>query len=396
MKKLLTALLFTTAPLYATPQWILPPTSIHINLYTLPSCWISKYCNKQNNQPIINQIEDQLVRNNNVTTNQEVKQKTNTNKETKQKTKNVAHQQPLQPPQSQAATNKTPLSAQTPVPPQQTPAQPQTPPTISKTHSSSHNSHKLFTNTVYMSITPDHRAWYNNQSNWLGNSNLWYNAPPLIKDINYLYKMGYLPFHVINYTQIGDDYKVTYQWDAKHVPHKLVQLSITNPHSILYRSAILRFMRDYGTHFNPSDTQYASVVLKQAYDTGFTAEKPFVWVYVDQHIPQKVYVWQKGKYIFKSPANTGVMYTTAVGNFMIYLRFRSTVMEGTLPGTDIHYYDPDVPWVNYFHGGEAIHGFPRRYYGYPQSAGCVELPIYKAKELYPILYKYAVVTVSRE
>ena len=71
-------------------------------------------------------------------------------------------------------------------------------------------------------------------------------------------------------------------------------------------------------------------------------------------------------------------------------------MEGTFPGTNIHYDDPDVPWVNYFHNGEAIHGFPRRHYGYPQSAGCVELPIYKAKELYPILYKYAVVTVSEE
>jgi len=81
---------------------------------------------------------------------------------------------------------------------------------------------------------------------------------------------------------------------------------------------------------------------------------------------------------------------------MIYLRFRKTEMKGTFPGTHIHYDDPDVPWVNYFHGGEAIHGFPRRHYGYPQSAGCVELPIHKAKELYPILYKYAVVTVSRE
>jgi len=155
-------------------------------------------------------------------------------------------------------------------------------------------------------------------------------------------------------------------------------------------------MRDYHIHFDPSDTQYASNVLEQAYETGFTAVNPFVWVYVDQHIPQKVYVWQDGKYIFKSPANTGVMHTTAVGNFMVYLRFRSTEMKGTFPGTDIHYDDPDVPWVNYFHGGEAIHGFPRRHYGYPQSAGCVELPIYKAKELYPMLYKYAVVTVSRE
>jgi len=325
MKKLTTVLLLAISIAYATPQWLPPSSLFLISQPSLSSCWINQYCNNTTKQPILNQIENQLTKNNNIETKQTLP--------------------------SPLWSNKT---------------------NQNKTVQSKSFNHKHFTNTVFIS------------------------NPLLITNINYLYKMGYLPFHVINYTQVGDDYEVTYQWDAKHVPRKLVQLSITSPHSILYRSAVLRFMRDYHIQFDPTDTQYASNVLRQAYETGFTAVKPFVWVYVDQHIPQKVYVWQKGKYIFKSPTNTGVMHTTAVGNFMIYLRFRSTVMEGTFPGTDIHYDDPDVPWVNYFHGGEAIHGFPRRHYGYPQSAGCVELPIYKAKELYPMLYKYAVVTVSRE
>jgi hypothetical protein len=328
MKKLTTALSLALSITYAEPQWLPPtptrlPHTISFIPPSLPSCWINQYCN---NQPILNQIENQLVKNNNTVTNQS----SPTISETNQQSQNQ------------------------------------------QTQNNQHKQHKLFTNTVFIS------------------------DPTLITNINYLYKMHYLPFHVINYTQIGDDYQVTYQWDAKHVPHKLVQLSITSPHSILYRSAILRFMKDYHIHFDPTDTQYASNVLEQAYETGFTAPKPFVWVYVDQHIPQKVYVWQNGKYIFKSPANTGVRRTTKPGNYMIYLRFRKTEMKGTFPGTHIHYDDPDVPWVNYFHGGEAIHGFPRRHYGYPQSAGCVELPIFKAKELYPMLYKYAVVTVSRE
>jgi len=216
----------------------------------------------------------------------------------------------------------------------------------------------------------------------------------LIKDIDYLHKMGYLPFGVKDYKKIKNEYRVILRWDAKTVPRKLVELSITSKYSILYKSAVLRFERDYNVRFNPDNTSLASVILFKAYKSGFKAKKPFVWVYVDQHIPQKVYVWENGKYIFESLANTGVMGTTNTGTYMVYLRFRKTAMKGTFPGTNKTYNDPDVPWVNYFYRGEALHGFPRRRYGYPQSAGCVELPIPKARKLYEILYKYAIVTLS--
>ena len=48
-------------------------------------------------------------------------------------------------------------------------------------------------------------------------------------------------------------------------------------------------------------------------------------------------------------------------------------MEGTNPDGS-HYNDVGVPWVNYFSGGDAIHGFVRPGYGWPQSLGCVEVP----------------------
>ena len=35
--------------------------------------------------------------------------------------------------------------------------------------------------------------------------------------------------------------------------------------------------------------------------------------------------------------------------------------------------------MNYFNGGDAVHGYPRASYGFPQSNGCVELPIETAK-----------------
>jgi lipoprotein-anchoring transpeptidase ErfK/SrfK len=70
--------------------------------------------------------------------------------------------------------------------------------------------------------------------------------------------------------------------------------------------------------------------------------------------------------------------------FPIYARYVSTTMSGTdVDGTK--YVVPDVPWVNYFNGGDAVHGFPRGSYGSPQSNGCVELPISTAQTVYGYL-----------
>ena len=42
----------------------------------------------------------------------------------------------------------------------------------------------------------------------------------------------------------------------------------------------------------------------------------------------------------------------------------------------------DGTWAN-FHGGDALHGFIRASYGFPQSDGCVEMPYGEAAEVYP-------------
>ena len=69
-------------------------------------------------------------------------------------------------------------------------------------------------------------------------------------------------------------------------------------------------------------------------------------------------------------------------------------MSGTNPdGT--HYRDPGVPWVSYFNGGDAIHGFNRGSYGSAQSLGCVELPFSEAERVFPYTPVGTLVTVSR-
>jgi len=102
-------------------------------------------------------------------------------------------------------------------------------------------------------------------------------------------------------------------------------------------------------------------------------------VYIDQALPQKLTLYQNGKAIFSSPVNTGVSVApTANGTFPVYLRYTTTTMSGTLPDGQT-YNDTGIPWVSYFNGGDALHGFIRSSYGWPQSLGCVEMPFAQAK-----------------
>jgi lipoprotein-anchoring transpeptidase ErfK/SrfK len=68
-------------------------------------------------------------------------------------------------------------------------------------------------------------------------------------------------------------------------------------------------------------------------------------------------------------------------------------MKGTNPdGTK--YDDPAIPWVAYFNGGDAVHGYPRSTYGWPQSNGCVELPVSNAATVWPMDTYGTLVTVT--
>ena len=50
--------------------------------------------------------------------------------------------------------------------------------------------------------------------------------------------------------------------------------------------------------------------------------------------------------------------------------------------------------MSYFHGGDALHGFIRPGYGYPQSLGCVEMPPANAGVVYPYTPLGTLVTVE--
>jgi peptidoglycan hydrolase-like protein with peptidoglycan-binding domain len=120
----------------------------------------------------------------------------------------------------------------------------------------------------------------------------------------------------------------------------------------------------------------------------------YTWVSVSESVPETLQVHRGDHVVFSTPVNTGVPGAeTAQGIFPIYSRFVSTTMSGTdVDGTK--YTVPDVPWVNYFNGGDAVHGYPRASYGFPQSNGCVELPIEAAHTVFGMLALGDIVEVN--
>jgi hypothetical protein len=123
-------------------------------------------------------------------------------------------------------------------------------------------------------------------------------------------------------------------------------------------------------------------------------QHPYTWVTVSEGVPETLQVHDGSKIALSSPTNTGVPgAATQQGIFPIFERFVATTMIGTnVDGS--HYDDPGVPWVNYFNGGDAVHGYIRPGYGYPQSNGCVELPISTAQTVYGMLQLGDLVIVS--
>ena len=108
--------------------------------------------------------------------------------------------------------------------------------------------------------------------------------------------------------------------------------------------------------------------------------------------PETLTIWHDGQQVLQSLANTGIAASpTAVGTFPVYERLPFQVMKGSNPnGT--RYADP-VQNVSYFNGGDAVHYIARASYGWPQSLGCVELPLSQSAVAYQYLTYGSLVTV---
>jgi peptidoglycan hydrolase-like protein with peptidoglycan-binding domain len=151
------------------------------------------------------------------------------------------------------------------------------------------------------------------------------------------------------------------------------------------RGALEVYQADRGLQVTgePDSATWASVLYDETHDR--RDRQPYTWASVSESLPETLALHRGHRVVFTTPVNTGVPGAeTAQGSFPIYARYVSTTMSGTdVDGTK--YVVPDVPWVNYFNGGDAVHGYPRASYGFPQSNGCVELPIEAAHTVFGML-----------
>lgn len=72
---------------------------------------------------------------------------------------------------------------------------------------------------------------------------------------------------------------------------------------------------------------------------------------------------------------------TQIGEGRIYAKYPMQTMTGTINGE--YYYVPNIKWVSYFNGGEAIHGtYWHSNFGTPMSHGCINMTEEAAKVVY--------------
>ncbi len=163
---------------------------------------------------------------------------------------------------------------------------------------------------------------------------------------------------------------------------------------VLVRGAIMAFQSAHGLTPDgyPSMALFRALIHAQL--AGRAAPGGYTYVYVSETLPQTLTLWHNGRVVLRTPVNTGIASRpTDLGTYPVYAHLSSTTMSGTNPDGS-HYNDPGVPWVNYFNGGDAVHGFVRGSYGYPQSLGCVEVPIPTAAQIFPYVQVGTLVTVT--
>ncbi len=185
----------------------------------------------------------------------------------------------------------------------------------------------------------------------------------------------------------------TFSWRYSYTPSAVRSAWKEGVASHMTRGAIVAFER---THEIPAYTSirpvlWPALIAAENVDTknpeGYTA------AIASKVQPETLTIWHDGRIVFHSLANTGIAQSpTPDGNFFVYLRRTFQIMRGHNPD-GVAYADP-VHWINYFNGSDAIHGFVRASYGFPQSVGCVELPVPEAAIAWNILHYGTLVVVT--
>jgi len=175
----------------------------------------------------------------------------------------------------------------------------------------------------------------------------------------------------------------TFSWSARGLPATLrSQWSVGTANTVL-TGALMHFQQVHNLATTGVADASTWSSLERAVANHQVDPTPYEYVLVSQASPETLTLYVNGHVKFRGLVNTGISVSpTASGTYPVYLRYTSTTMSGTNPDGS-HYSDSGIPWVSYFHGGDALHGFIRSTYGWPQSLGCVEMPFASAATVWP-------------
>ena len=200
-----------------------------------------------------------------------------------------------------------------------------------------------------------------------------------------LAQLGYLPVTFTPTTPAApaDQTAGTFTWAYPNLPASLKAQWTPGVAGVILQGAIMDFQNV--NNLPTSGVMDAPTWRTLVHDANIGKKDPSTYNYVDVTMgsPEVLTLYIKGVATLHALVNTGIPQApTTVGTYPVYLRYTSQTMRGTNPdGTT--YNDPGIPWISYFHGGEALHGYIRASYGFPQSLGCVEMPFATAGQVWP-------------
>ena len=215
-----------------------------------------------------------------------------------------------------------------------------------------------------------------------------------------LAELGYLPVTftpaspLTSPSQEGNDQVGSFTWRWPDQPLALETLWTPGTDNVLTRGAVMNFESQNGLKTDGVAGPQVWTDLLADVQSGKGDALSWNYVLVSQSLPESATVYKDGGPVYSTPVNTGgAGATTANGTFPVYARYTVTTMSGTNPDGS-HYVDPGIQWVSYFNGGDALHGYVRASYGFPQSDGCVEMPVANAAVVFPLTPIGTLVTVQ--
>jgi hypothetical protein len=208
-----------------------------------------------------------------------------------------------------------------------------------------------------------------------------------------LAELGYLPLTFTGEHRIADTAaaqetaaidppKGAFAWRYGNTPGSLRSQWSPGASGVVMRGALMSFE---GNHSMTTDGLLGPDVWRALIGARLAGQRnTFGYTYVSvSEGSQSLSLWHDGAVKITTPVNTGIASApTALGTFAVYEHIASGTMSGTNPDGS-KYHDPGVPWISYFNGGDALHGFERAQYGFPQSLGCVEMLPATAGRVWP-------------